>query len=338
MTIIIKVDSENPSIEKIRRAAEIIRKGGTVAFPTETVYGLGADALNPEAVRKIYEAKERPPTNPLIIHIAEKGEVYRLAEEIPDKAFELMDRFWPGPLTLILKASKIVPKITTAGLETTAIRMPSHRVALALIRESSRPIAAPSANLAGRPSPTTAEHVVEDLYGRIDAILDGGPTPVGVESTVLDMTTEPPKILRPGGVSREDLEEVLGRVEVRQTYRHYKLRIEVILVEGEPKSIVRKVRELAGLYLSMGKRVGILTVDEHKLMYETYRTMRGCEVKSLGSREDPAVIARNLFGLLREFEGMGVDLVLAEGFKAEGLGLTIMNRLRRASGFNIVKA
>jgi len=349
-TVTVKVNSEEPEIDEIRTAAEIIRRGGLVAFPTETVYGLGADALNPEAVAEIYAAKKRPIDNPIIVHVAAKEEVYRLTEEAPDKAHKLMDIFWPGPLTLVLRASKVVPKITTGGLDTVGIRMPSHKVALALIRESTVPIAAPSANLAGRPSPTTAEHVKQDLSGWIDMILDAGPTKVGVESTVLDLTVNPPQILRPGGVSYERLKEVLGQVEIHPAaiasrriglsharspgmkHRHYAPNAEMIVVEGKPCAVIEKTQELAERHTKSGRKVGILTTDENRLIY------RADVVKSLGSREDPASMARNLFRLLREFEAEKVDIIIAEGVAPEGLGLAVINRLRKASGFNIVKA
>ncbi|MDI6640335.1 MAG: L-threonylcarbamoyladenylate synthase, partial [Methanocellales archaeon] len=208
--MIVEVDIERPEIDKIRIAAGVIRNGGLVAFPTETVYGLGADALNPEAVAKIFRVKNRPADNPVIVHIADKRELYKLTRDVPIKARELMDLFWPGPLTLVLEKSGIVPHITTGGLETVAIRMPDHKVTLAIITESGTPIAAPSANPAGKPSPTTARHVMKDLGCKVDVILDGGPTRVGVESTVLDLTAHTPTILRPGGITAEELRSVLG--------------------------------------------------------------------------------------------------------------------------------
>jgi len=349
-TRIIRVDPSNPETELIQLAANIIKSGGTVAFPTETVYGLGADALNPEAVMKIFRAKERPPDNPIIVHISGKEEVRRLAADVPEKVLELTERFWPGPLTIVLKASETVPKVTTGGLDTVAIRMPSHKVAFTLIRESGVPIAAPSANLAGRPSPTTAEHVIEDLAGRIDLILDAGPTTVGVESTVIDMTKNPPVILRPGGTTPEELRMVLGRIRLHPTvrarreirieralspgmkYRHYAPKAEVILVEGKPDAITRKVREVADDYAKMGKSVGILTFDESKITYDHVI------VKSLGSRRDLKMAAKKVFGLLREFDNDRVDMIVAEGTPEKGLGLAIMNRLRKASGYRIVRA
>lgn len=348
-TIILKVDPENPEPEKIKLAASIIRGGGLVAFPTETVYGLGADALNPDAVREIYVAKMRPMDNPIIVHVASREEVYKLAVDIPKSFEKLVEAFWPGPLTLVLKASEVVPRVTTGGLDTIAIRMPRHKVALALIREAGRPIAAPSANLAGRPSPTLAEHVIQDLYGRIDAILDAGPTNIGVESTVLDLTCNPPQILRPGGVTYEDLRAVLGEVRIHPAaiarseihveqarspgmkYRHYAPKAQMIVVEGELSRVIIKVRELAEHYLRAGKKIGILATDESLKEYNLG------VVKSMGSRKDLSSVAKNLFRLLREFDEEGVDLIIAEGFPQEDLGLAIMNRLRKAAGYNIIR-
>ncbi len=347
-TRILRVNPRRPEPWVIGEAAEVIRRGGTVAFPTETVYGLGADALNPEAVRKIFWAKRRPADNPLIVHIAEPGWVDRLAEEVPEEAARLAERFWPGPLTLVLRKSRVVPDITTSGLETIAVRMPRHPVALALIRESGRPIAAPSANLAGRPSPTTAQHVAEDLMGRVDLILDGGPTEIGVESTVIDLTVHPPQVLRPGGVSVEELRKVLGVVELHPAavgraggerprspgmkYRHYAPRAELIVVEGEPGKVAKKVEELARGYRTLGRRVGILATDENLGRYRSGKAV------SVGSRKNPDTIARNIFRVLREMDKEGVDVIIAEGIPEEGIGLAVMNRLRKASGFNIIHA
>jgi len=348
-TIILKVSGEKPEIEKIQAAAKIIRKGGLVAFPTETVYGLGADALNPKAVRRIYVAKNRPLDNPLIVHIADKKEVYRLSDEVSDDADKLMD-LWPGPLTLIFKASKIVPRVTTGGLDTIAVRMPNHKVALALIRESAVPIAAPSANLAGRPSPTTAEHVRQDLEGRIDMILDGGPTKIGVESTVVDLTSKPPQVLRPGGLPFEELRRILGNVRLHPSvivdvelrldrapspgmkHKHYSPKAQLILVEGDINALISKVQELVDRYGGEGKKVGVLATDETRHRY------KADVIKSLGSRDEPTCQAKNLFKLLREFDEEKVDVIIAEGVPLKHLGLAIMNRLRKASGFNIVKA
>ncbi|MEM3695194.1 MAG: L-threonylcarbamoyladenylate synthase [Candidatus Bathyarchaeia archaeon] len=350
-TLILKVDSQNPELEKIRIAADFIKKGGLVAFPTETVYGLGANALNATAVLALFEAKRRPLDNPPIVHVEKAEEVYRLARRVPKKAEELMEKFWPGPLTLIFERSEIVPSVTVAGLDTIAIRMPRHNVALALLRESHCPIAAPSANLAGKPSSTSAEHVLEDLNGRIDAVLDAGPTNIGVESTVLDLTSDPPQILRPGGTPYEELKKVLGTVAIHPVavadreipvekarspgvrHKHYAPKAEVIVVEGEAQAIVKKARELAEQHAKRGLKVGVLATDETAAHYEG-----GYVVKSLGSRRDLAIIAKNLFRLLREFDMENVDVIIAEGVSSHGIGLAVMNRLRKAAGYRIVKA
>jgi len=349
-TLVLKVDSQKPQMEKICIAADLIKKGGLVAFPTETVYGLGADALNSKAVRTLFEAKKRPLDNPPIVHVEDVKDVYRLAREVPSKAEKLMKSFWPGPLTLIFKRSKIVPNVTVAGLDTVAVRMPRHSVALALIRESDCCISAPSANLAGKPSPTTAKHVLDDLDGRIDAVLDVGPTNIGVESTVLDITVDPPQILRPGGTPYEVLKRMLTRVELHpiavaemelsvekarspgMKHRHYAPDADVIVVEGELSSVVAKVKELVEFYMGKGTKVGVLATDETAGYY------RADVVKSLGSRSDFRVIAKNLFRFLREFDLEGVDVIIAEGIPTQGLGLAVMNRLRKASGYKIVKA
>jgi L-threonylcarbamoyladenylate synthase len=349
-TLLLKVNAEKPDVEKIQIAAEIIRKGGLVAFPTETVYGLGADALNPEAVLALFEAKKRPLDNPPIVHVADKKEVYGLVLEVPPKAKVLMSKFWPGPLTLIFKRSSIVPKVTVAGLDTIAIRMPKHKVALELIRQSRCPIAAPSANLAGKPSPTTAQHVYEDLNRRIDAIIDGGATNIGVESTVVDLSVEPPMLLRPGGTSFETLRKVLVDlklhpfVEAEQElslqqirspgmkHKHYAPKSQVVVVEGKVPAVIMKIKSLSEFYKGEGKKVGILSTDETQTAY------RADVVKSLGSRSNLATVAQNLFRLLREVDAENVDIIIAEGVSSEGLGLAVMNRLRKASAYHIIKA
>jgi L-threonylcarbamoyladenylate synthase len=349
-TVVLKVDSQQPDAEKVRVAASIIREGGLVAFPTETVYGLGADALNSKAVLALFKAKKRPLDNPPIIHVENISDVYRLAKRVPSKADKLMREFWPGPLTLVFKRSKTIPDVTVAGLDTIAVRMPQHAVALALIRETSRPIAAPSANLAGKPSPTSADHVFDDLNGRIDAILDGGPTCIGVESTVLDLSVDPALVLRPGGTLLEALRRVLGNVKLHpfvaaekelpiektrspgMKHKHYAPNAQVIVVEGAIPAVLAKVKELAESYRLKGVKVGVLATDE------TLAAYRADVVKSLGSRFNLAVVAQNLFSLLREFDAEGVDVIIAEGVSTEGLGLAVMNRLRKASGYNIVKA
>lgn len=349
-TLWVKVNSEKPQMNRIRIAAEAIKKGGLAAFPTETVYGLGADALNAEAVAKIFKAKERPADNPVIVHIADREDAYRLARNVSDRAEKLMTEFWPGPLTLILKRSPVVPNITVVGLDTIGVRMPSNKVALALIHESCTPIAAPSANRAGKPSPTTAQHVIDDLAGRIDIVLDGGPTEVGVESTVIDMTTRAPQILRPGGTPVEELKNVLGRVVLHPAarakrrgrmlasrapgmkHRHYAPEAQMIVVEGESNKVVQRVKELTALSMADGKKIGILATDETVAYYDAD------VLRSMGSRNNIAVIAKNLFRLLREFDKEKVDIIVAEGIAPHGLGLAVMNRLRRAANFEIVYA
>jgi L-threonylcarbamoyladenylate synthase len=349
-TLVLKVNSIKPEKEKIQMAADFIKNGGLVAFPTETVYGLGADALNPKAVLDAFRAKKRPLDNPPIVHVADIKDVYRLTKTVPTYAEKLMKELWPGPLTLVFKRSEIVPKVTVSGLDTIAIRMPRHEVALALIKESRCPIIGPSANLAGRPSPTLAEHVLEDLNGKIDAVLDAGPTYIGVESTVLDFTVSPPQVLRPGGTPFEVLKKFVkevglhpaavadGKVVVEKArspgvkHKHYAPRADLVVVEGELSAVFNKVKELAEIYTREGKRVGILATDETEAGYGVG------VVKSLGSRNDMTSIAKNLFRLLREFDAEGVDIIVAEGLSMKGLGLAVMNRLRKASGYNIVKA
>jgi L-threonylcarbamoyladenylate synthase len=348
-TILLKVDSQQPDLKQMQTAAKIIRKGGLVAFPTETVYGLGADALNPKAVLALFKAKKRPLDNPPIVHVENINNIHTLTEQVPPEADKLMKKFWPGPLTLVFKRSHAVPDVTVAGLDTVAIRMPNHPVALALIKESRCPIAAPSANLAGKPSPTTAEHVFTDLNGRIDAILDAGPTRIGVESTVLDLSSEPAMILRPGGTSLEALKTVLGDVKLHpfvvaekelaiekarspgMKHRHYAPKASVIVVEGVIQAVMATVKSLICDYWMQGKRVGVLATAETAWAYEAD------VVKSLGSRRNVDGMAANLFRLLREFDEENVDVIIAESVPTEGLGLAVMNRLRKASGYHIVK-
>jgi L-threonylcarbamoyladenylate synthase len=349
-TVVLKVDPQQPNIKKVQAAADIIRKGGLVAFPTETVYGLGADALNSKAVLALFEAKKRPTDNPPIIHVENINDVYKLAEQVPPKADQLMKEFWPGPLTLVFKRSKTVPDVTVAGLDTVAVRMPQHPVALALIRESRCPIAAPSANLAGKPSPTSAEHVFADLNGRIDAILDGGSTRIGVESTVLDLSVDPALVLRPGGTPLEALKRVLGNVQLHpfvvaekelpiektrspgMKHKHYAPKAPLILVEGGVSAVMATVKSLIGAYWLQDKLVGVLATAETAWAYEAD------VVKYLGSRRNVDAMAANLFRLLREFDDESVDVIIAESVPTEGLGLAVMNRLRKASDYNIVKA
>ena len=314
----------------VRRGAEVIRAGGLVAFPTETVYGLGADALSSAAVVRIFEAKERPRGNPLIVHLASAAALESIAARVPPRARHAAARFWPGPLTLVVPRAATVPLITTGGLETVAARVPAHPVARALIEASGRPIAAPSANRSGRPSPTCAEHVRDDLDGRIELILDGGPTPVGVESTVLDMTTDPPMLLRPGGVTLEELKDCLGEVAVLGRgdeeaagrspglrYRHYAPRAQVIIIEaGTGEKVV-------AAWLEAGRPVALMTQRPVSL------ERRGLRVKTMP--DDLGAYARDLFAALRELDSTGVEGIFVEAVPREGLGLTIMDRLRRAA-------
>lgn len=326
--------------KRLAVAAGLIREGKLVAFPTETVYGLGADALNGSAVRRIFEAKGRPADNPLIVHIADVDQLRGLAREVPPLAMELARRFWPGPLTMVLPRDPRVPDVTTGGLDTVAVRMPSHPIALALIRLSGRPIAAPSANISGRPSPTDAEHVVEDFYGRIECIIDGGPTPVGVESTVLDLTGERPVLLRPGGLPLEEIEKVAGPVEIHPAvrgkevdlarapgmkYKHYSPNAQVIVVEGMREAVRKKIDELVGELRSEGLRVGVMATEEHEADAFFH----------LGKTDEE--VARNVFRALRELDKRGVDVIIAEGIEERGLGLAVMNRLRKAAGYHVVR-
>lgn len=334
-TEIIKIDPDHINSLNIKRAAEKIMEGGLVAFPTETVYGLGADALNPRACARIFEAKRRPLEDPLIVHIAWKEELFKLTGEVPEIVSRLTDKFWPGPLTLILKKSKNIPDIVTAGLDTVAIRMPAHKIALCLIKESQTAIAAPSANLFSRPSPTCSQHVREDLDGRIDLIIDGGKTSLGLESTILDLTQNPPSILRPGGVSRERLAEIMGEVRFYKPAKilspgmylhHYSPRAKVMLVEGEGRFQVEEVHNLSSRLNSPNHRLGIIAKEENKDEYGEFK------VKSLGRGDDLITCAANLFSLLREFDREGIDTIIVEAVEERGLGLAIMDRLRKAAG------
>ena len=344
-TKIVKIEDGNED-EVIREAGEILKSGGLVAFPTETVYGLGGDALKEDAARRIYSAKGRPSDNPLIVHIADIGALDELACEIPDSAYKLADAFWPGPLTMIFKKKDIVPYGTTGGLDTVAIRMPSHHVAHRLIKDSGVYIAAPSANLSGRPSPTRAEHVIEDMDGRIDMIIDGGAIEIGIESTIVDVTCEVPMILRPGYVTADMVKEVLGDVCFDETvlahsmvkgkpkapgmkYRHYAPKAELTIFEGENEKVVSKINELAVKYEYDGLKVGILSSNENEHKYA-----HG-EVVVVGSRENEHEVAAHLFDVLRHFDHIDVDVILSEGFSEDSFGQAVMNRLIKAAGHHI---
>jgi len=334
--------------EGIRRAGQILRAGGLVAFPTETVYGLGGDALNARSSEKIYAAKGRPSDNPLIVHICDFSDMEPLVQGIPDCAVRLADAFWPGPLTMILKKSSRVPYETTGGLDTVAIRFPSHKIAQALIRAGGGFIAAPSANRSGRPSPTLAKYCREDLDGRVDMIIDGGQVGIGIESTIIDLTEEKPVILRPGYVTRERMETILREVDVDRTilddhsgirpkapgmkYRHYAPRGEMELVEGKTGDVVRFVNERIEALHGQGLRCGVICTDETASCY------LADSVKSAGTRTDEAGVARELFRILREFDDENIDMIFSEAFPEGGIGMAIMNRLMKASGGKTVQA
>ena len=346
-TLVEKIDENQIEIEKIKSAACIIREGGLVAFPTETVYGLGADALNPEASKRIYEAKGRPSDNPLIVHIADFEALKSIATGIPEKARLLGEQFWPGPLTMIFEKNDKVPLETTGGLNTVAVRMPSHPIALALIKESTGFIAAPSANTSGKPSPTLAEHVYLDMEGRIPMILDGGPVGIGIESTIVDFSEEIPTILRPGYITKEMIQEVIGEVRMDpglsgtdssirpkapgMKYRHYAPKAELILVKGSQIEVVNNINRLAKEAMEQGRKAGIIGTDETCSLYGD-----GI-VKSIGTRKNEATIARHLYGILREFDELNVDIIYSESFSTAGIGQAIMNRMLKAAGHRVLE-
>jgi len=331
-TLLIEVNPTEPDPEVINRAADVLRGGGLVAFPTETVYGLGADALNPDAVKKIFSAKHRPIDNPMIVHVAALEDLKFLTESISTEAIPLMKQFWPGPLTLIFRKSAQVADAVTGGQETVAVRMPRNIIALALIRALGHPIAAPSANLSGRPSPTTGRHVLHDLEGEIDMILDGGPVEVGVESTVLDLSHHPPTILRPGAVTWEELEPLIGKVVMAvngkllnrspgTSHRHYSPRARVTLVEiADQKAIDRLIAHRA----RKGSKVGILT-------RQTQSLHSSLDVVVRPMPQDLKVYAMQMFAVMRELDELGVDEMIVEKVEEEGIGAAIMDRLRRAA-------
>ncbi|MCI6867305.1 MAG: threonylcarbamoyl-AMP synthase [Lachnospiraceae bacterium] len=332
----------------IRRAGEILKRGGLVAFPTETVYGLGANALDEKAAAKIYGAKGRPSDNPLIVHIADWEAIYKIAVDIPKEAKLLADAFWPGPLTMVLKKSDAVPLTTTGGLPTVAVRMPNHEIARALIRSGGGYVAAPSANTSGRPSPTKAEHVAEDMDGVIDMIIDGGDSHIGLESTIVDLTEGTPTILRPGYINQQMLEDVLGRVETDRAlisedenirpkapgmkYRHYAPKAELFIVEGEEQNVREKMNRLIEENKAAGRKAGVICTDESSSCYH------GGIVKSIGSRADEITIAQHLYSILRDFDEMDVSVIYSESFDTPQMGQAIMNRLIKAAGHQIIKA
>ncbi len=346
-TKVYKIDRSRIDEDIISKAGEIIKNGGLVSFPTETVYGLGANGLDERAVEKIFLAKGRPQDNPLILHIASEEELEDLVEEIPAKARLCMEKFWPGPLTMIFKRSKLVPDIITAGLDTVAIRMPSDEIALELIKKAKRPIAAPSANTSGRPSPTAADHVFKDLEGKLEMILDGGRTGIGLESTVLDLTDGLGTILRPGGITQEDLMEVLGDVRIDrsiidfneniipkspgQKYKHYAPNSDMYIFKGDLDRVVEEIKRRTSSALELGKKVGIMCTDETRSLYP-----EGL-VYSMGNRVDENSIAHNLFYILRDMDRLGVDIIFAETVDFSSLGLAIMNRMIKAAAGKIIE-
>lgn len=349
-TEIIRIsDGDNLSdadVIKLRRAGEILKSGGLVAFPTETVYGLGGDALNKESSHKIYAAKGRPSDNPLIVHICRFEDIYPIVKEVSEEAEKIAKVFWPGPLTMILPKSDIVPFETTGGLDTVAIRMPSHPVARELISYSGGYVAAPSANTSGKPSPTVAKYVIEDMEGKIDAVIDGGEVGIGLESTIIDLTVSPPQILRPGYITQEKLAAVLGQVDEDATilradsgqapkapgmkYRHYAPKGELTIVQGADEQVVAYINEQASQDVNAGEKVGVIATSE---MAEHYRTD---VVKTVGSRNDEDSIARHLYTILREFDDENVTRIYSEGFSADGFGQAIMNRLLKAAGHKVI--
>ncbi|MCI2058236.1 MAG: threonylcarbamoyl-AMP synthase [Oscillibacter sp.] len=325
----------------IQAAARVLREGGLLGIPTETVYGLGANGLNPEAVRKIFAAKGRPQDNPLILHVPGPQWLTRYCREVPPIAYELARRFWPGPLTMILKRNPIVPDETTAGLDTVGVRCPNHPVTLNIIREAGIPVAAPSANLSGRPSCTTAEDVLEDMDGKIDGVVDGGPCAVGVESTILDLTVTPPRLLRPGGLPLEELENIVGHIDVDQAvtsplkkgeqpkapgmkYRHYAPKAPVTVVTGAPRKTAQEILHL------LKPTSGVICFDEFEGLFT------GHEVHPLGPSTDKAIQAQRVFDALRTFDGSPVSEIFAQCPDRRGLGLAVGNRLKKAAGFQVV--
>lgn len=349
-TKIIEIKNTDDIYEKIKPAADIIKAGGLVAFPTETVYGLGANALDKEAAKKIYEAKGRPGDNPLIAHISSVGDMELLARDIPKEAYILAESFWPGPMTMVLRKKDIVPLETSGGLNTIAIRLPASKTARALIELSKTPIAAPSANISGRPSPTRAAHVIEDMSGRIDMIISAEDVEIGLESTIIDMSDGKITILRPGYITKEMIEAVIGKGRVEfdkavlqkpdkdivpkapgMKYRHYAPKAQMNIVTGDINKVIDYINKRLEEDIENKKNVGIVCTDETIGAYPL-----GIK-KIIGNRKDEGSIAHNMFAILREFDALDVDIIYSEGFETEGLGYAIMNRLNKAAGYNIKK-
>ena len=349
-TKIVTIDENNIDEEAgkyLNEAGEILKSGGLVAFPTETVYGLGGDALNPESSRKIYAAKGRPSDNPLIVHICCMEDLAPLVKEVPDVARKLANAFWPGPMTMIMNKSDLVPYETTGGLDTVAVRMPSNKIAAKMIEEGGRYIAAPSANISGRPSPTIAKYCVEDLDGKVEMIIDGGQVGIGLESSIIDLTVDPPMILRPGYITKEMFEEVLLDVAVDKTiidpssklkpkapgmkYRHYAPKGNLTIVEGSPENVIKYINERTLENRQKGIRVGVIGTQE------TVGSYTADVVMNAGTRADETTIARMLFKILREFDDDEIPVMYSESFDESGIGQAIMNRLLKAAGHQVVR-
>ena len=347
-TKLVKVDIENPEKDILEEAAEILRKGGLVAFPTETVYGLGANGLDGEACKKIYEAKGRPSDNPLILTIGDINGLYPIVKNVTENAKKIIDAFWPGPITLVLPKADCVPESVTGGLDTVAVRYPSNKIAQELIKTAGIPVAAPSANSSGKPSPTRASHVEFDLSGKIEMIIDGGAADWGLESTILDVSAEKPILLRPGAVTKEMIEDVVGEIDVDPAvfskpsadivpkapgmkYKHYSPSARVILVSGNRENVIRTINEKIKEDSANGLKVGIMATVQTKDCYE------GGSILVVGDREKPETIGANLFKILRKFDFIGADVVYSEVFDEDGEGAAIMNRLNKAAGFNYIK-
>lgn len=345
-TRIVKIDEEHIDDELIEQAGRIIKSGGLVAFPTETVYGLGGDALNPDSSKKIYAAKGRPSDNPLIVHVAEFDAIKKIVKEIPEKAKKLSDAFWPGPLTIIMDKSDAVPYETTGGLDTVAVRFPVDKVARAFIKASGGYIAAPSANISGRPSPTCAKYVIEDMNGRIDMIIDGADNNIGLESTIIDLTGEVPMLLRPGYITIDELRNVLGEVDIDKTimdgnckdrpkapgmrYRHYAPKGDLTIVSGSDTKVVEYINLEVAKAKANGKKVGIIATQDN---IEAYT----CDsIKCIGDKKDEKTIAHRLYTILREFDDEDVEVMYSECFDASGVGQAIMNRLLKAAGHKLI--
>lgn len=346
-TELVTIQSDNIDKDAMVCAGQLIAQGELVAFPTETVYGLGGDALDPEAAKKIYGAKGRPSDNPLIVHIAEFSDLERIAREVPPQAKLLAEAFWPGPLTMIVWKNDKVPYATTGGMDTVAVRMPDHPVALELIRQSGCLIAAPSANTSGRPSPTEAAHVAEDLGGRISMILDSGPVGIGIESTIIDLTEDTPMVLRPGYITPQMLADVLG-VEVMidpaivaaddtkkpkapgMKYKHYAPKADMVIVDGEPNAVVEEINRCVAVQKQQGRKAAVIATDETRSLYQAD------VVLSMGARSDEEAIARHLYRILRECDRLSVDAIYSESFSTPRIGQAIMNRLIKAAAHQVV--